>query len=61
MPNPNKKMPLIEFEPEFITGLKDIFEEKIVFNRLLGLKITVLTPEYVLARIAMRNELALLL
>lgn len=57
MPNPNKKMPLIEFEPEFITGLKDIFEEKIVFNRLLGLKITVLTPEYVLARIAMRNEL----
>ena len=57
MPNPLKKNPLIEFEPEFIAGLKDIFEEKIVFNRLLGLKITELTPERVMARIAMRNDL----
>jgi hypothetical protein len=30
----------IGFEPEFIAGLKDLFEEKIVFNKLLGLKIT---------------------
>ena len=29
-----------EFEEEFITGLKAIFEEKIVFNQLLGLQIT---------------------
>ena len=29
-----------EFEPEFIAGLKAIFEEKIVFNQVLGLKIT---------------------
>ncbi len=46
-----------EFEPEFITGLKAIFEEKIVFNRVLGLQITALRPEQVVARIAMRPEL----
>jgi hypothetical protein len=34
-----------EFEPEFIAGLKQMFEEKIVFNRVLGLKITSLEPE----------------
>ena len=33
------------FEPEFIAGLKSIFEEKIVFNQVLGLKITALAPD----------------
>jgi uncharacterized protein (TIGR00369 family) len=47
----------IEFEPEFIHGLKDIFEEKIVFNKLLGLKITSLAASQVTARIDMRAEL----
>lgn len=46
-----------EFEPEFVTGLKQIFEERIVFNQVLGLKITSLLPERVLARIDMRPEL----
>lgn len=46
-----------EFEEEFITGLKAIFEEKIVFNQVLGLKITSLRPERVTARIDMRPEL----
>lgn len=45
------------FEPEFIAGLKDIFEDKIAFNRVLGLEITSLQPECVTARIAMRPEL----
>ena len=36
----------IEFEPEFIAGLKDLFEEKIVFNKLLGLKITSVTARH---------------
>lgn len=45
------------FEPEFIAGLKDIFEEKIVFNQVLGLKIVTLNPDRVTARIAMRHEL----
>jgi uncharacterized protein (TIGR00369 family) len=57
MPHPINKTAVTEFEPEFIAGLKDIFEDKIVFNRLLGLKITQLTPERAVARIAMRNEL----
>ena len=30
----------VAFEPEFIAGLSDIFEDKIVFNRMLGLDIT---------------------
>ncbi len=46
-----------EFEPEFIAGLKAIFEEKIVFNRVLGLRITSLKPERVSGRIDMRDEL----
>ena len=49
--------PAIEFEEEFVTGLKRIFEEKIVFNQLLGLKITSLRPERVTGRIDMRHEL----
>jgi uncharacterized protein (TIGR00369 family) len=48
--------PLV-FEPEFVAGLKSIFEDKIVFNRVLGLKIVDLSPERVLARIDMRPEL----
>jgi uncharacterized protein (TIGR00369 family) len=47
----------IEFEPEFIIGVKKIFEEMIVFNRILGLKITSVAPTKVTARIDMRNDL----
>ncbi|MBA3594290.1 MAG: thioesterase family protein [Polaromonas sp.] len=46
-----------DFEPEFITGLKTLFEEKISFNRVLGLKITSLKPEQVTARIIMGEHL----
>ena len=46
-----------EFEDEFITGLQAIFEEKIVFNQLLGLKVTSIKADRVTARIDMRNEL----
>jgi uncharacterized protein (TIGR00369 family) len=46
-----------EFEPEFIAGVKTIFEEKIVFNQLLGLQVVRIAPERVVARIAMRPEL----
>lgn len=45
------------FEPEFIEELTRIFEESIVFNRMLGLKITEITPTRSTARIAMRPEL----
>ena len=45
------------FEPEFITGLKAIFEEKIVFNQVLGLKVTSLRHDGVTGRIDMKPEL----
>ncbi|MDO9403642.1 MAG: thioesterase family protein [Polaromonas sp.] len=47
----------IEFEDEFVRGLTEIFEEKIVFNHLLGLKITSLRAERVKARLVMRPDL----
>ena len=49
--------PEIEFEDEFVLGLKKIFEEMIVFNQVLGLKITSLQPTRVTARIDMKREL----
>lgn len=45
------------FEPEFIDKLKEIFEERIVFNQLLGLKIDTLGEEEVTGHIDMRPEL----
>jgi len=55
----NKTIPSTptEFEPEFMAGLKAIFEEKIVFNQVLGLKITHLKPERVMARLDMKPQL----
>jgi uncharacterized protein (TIGR00369 family) len=47
----------VVFEEEFVSGLKKIFEERIVFNQLLGLKITALEFNRVVARIDMRPEL----
>ena len=47
----------VAFEDEFVAGLRDIFEERIVFNRVLGLKILELRPDKVVGRIAMRPEL----
>ena len=46
-----------QFEPEFVAGLKEIFEEKIAFNRVLGLKITTLTHEGATGRIDMKQDL----
>ncbi|MFT4240909.1 MAG: thioesterase family protein [Acidovorax sp.] len=49
--------PPAAFESEFIDGLTSIFEDRIVFNRVLGLKITSLRPDGVEARIDMKPEL----
>jgi uncharacterized protein (TIGR00369 family) len=57
LPHPSPLPPVLEFEEEFVSGLKKIFEEKIVFNQLLGLKIISLRPERVTGRIDMRHEL----
>jgi acyl-coenzyme A thioesterase PaaI-like protein len=47
----------IVFEPEFVLALKEIFEERVVFNRVLGLKIADVHPDGATARIAMKPEL----
>lgn len=52
----NPPQPVV-FEPEFIAGLRTIFEERIVFNQVLGLKIVSVEAERVTARIDMRPEL----
>jgi uncharacterized protein (TIGR00369 family) len=57
MPHHTKPSTDIVFEDEFVIGLKKVFEELIVFNQVLGLKITSLKPTEVIARIDMRNEL----
>ena len=45
------------FEAEFVSGLKDIFEQRIVFNRVLGLRIGEVTGETVSGSIEMRDDL----
>ncbi|MES2510188.1 MAG: thioesterase family protein [Pseudomonadota bacterium] len=57
MKKPHPPATPVEFEEEFIAELTDLFENKIVFNKVLGLKITSLTPDLVKARIDMRPEL----
>lgn len=49
--------PVSEFEPEFVAGLRHIFEDMITFNQVLGLKITSIKPERVSGAIVMRPEL----
>ncbi|WP_372526514.1 thioesterase family protein [Piscinibacter sp.] len=53
----NKPEPLAVFEPEFVASLKAMFEERILFNQVLGLKVDTLAPGGVSGRIEMRREL----
>ena len=48
---------VIEFEPEFVTGLTRVFEEMIVFNQVIGLKVTSIRADRVTGSIGMRREL----
>ena len=50
------EMPVV-LEPEYIEGFRQIYEEKIVFNQTIGLKLVSVTPGGVEARIDMRPEL----
>ena len=45
------------FEPEFVSGLCNFFEERIRFNQVLGLRIDSLEADRVVAHIDMRPEL----
>jgi uncharacterized protein (TIGR00369 family) len=47
----------IGFEPEYVDGLKKIFEEMIIFNQVLGLMITSIATDHACGRIEMRREL----
>jgi uncharacterized protein (TIGR00369 family) len=47
----------VVFESEFVDGVRDVFERRIVFNQTLGLKITRIEALSVEARIDMRPEL----
>lgn len=47
----------VTFEPEFIALLKDLFEEKIAFNKVMGLQIIDIKPEKVSASIVMKPDL----
>ena len=46
-----------EFEEDLSNRLRDIYEEKIVFNKLLGLKLTSVSATHVRASLAMRPDL----
>lgn len=45
------------FEPEFVAALRALFEERIAFNRLIGLRIDSFAAEHVTGHLAMRPEL----
>jgi len=49
--------PPIAFEPEFADGLRLMFEQQVVFNRVIGLKLLSIRPDGVQGRIDMREEL----
>jgi uncharacterized protein (TIGR00369 family) len=46
-----------EFEAEYVAGLKKIFEEMIIFNQVLGLKVISIGADRATGRIEMRREL----
>jgi uncharacterized protein (TIGR00369 family) len=54
---PYQNQPLLAFEPEFIAGIKHIFEDLIVFNQVLGLKVRELGAVNSSAEIVMNPSL----
>jgi uncharacterized protein (TIGR00369 family) len=49
--------PTVPFEPEFVQAITELFEQKIVFNQHIGLKIDEVLPERVSGHLDMRPEL----
>lgn len=47
----------VVFEPEFIEGMRQIYEEKIVFNQVLGLKLKYIDEKTCVATMPMKPEL----
>ncbi len=55
--SPNNAIASSVFETDFVAGLATIFEERIAFNRVLGLRIDALEAEHVTGHLAMRPDL----
>jgi len=51
------RAPTHPFEAEFVELIRAMFEERIVFNRVLGLKLASFDPQHAQARIEMREDL----
>ena len=49
--------PLVNFEPEFIEGLREIYEDKILFNQWMGLKVESIQATGIVAKLTMKPEL----
>ena len=50
-------VPMQGLDAPYIAGLREIFEERIVFNQLLGLKLVGVQDDAVVASLEMRQEL----
>lgn len=55
--NTSSPPPTVRFEPEFVQAITELFEQKIVFNQHIGLKIDEVLPERVSGHLDMRPEL----
>ena len=55
--SPSTDTHTITFEPEFIEAFRNLFEEQIVFNRVMGPRLVEVLPHRLSARIDMRPEL----
>ena len=49
--------PPLPFEPEFVEGLRQVFEQRIPFNQVSGLKLVEMAADHVVGRVDMRPEL----
>jgi uncharacterized protein (TIGR00369 family) len=47
----------VNFEPEFLEALREIYEDKIVFNHWMGLKIVSIEATGIVARLSMKPDL----
>ena len=47
----------VEFEPEFLAALREIYEEKILFNQWMGLRVDSIKATGIVASLAMKPEL----
>jgi uncharacterized protein (TIGR00369 family) len=52
-----KPSPAAPFEPEFVAALRELFEERIAFNRVIGLRVDAIAAEGVDGHLEMRPEL----